>query len=139
MDSMKEDDWWASEVLSVACNKQPSVVFQTDKMVYLREIEDMIAWLYKRLVKSYNYEATRYVCNEKYGNRYYYEVQIMDGESRTLVLCGDATDYSGHGHYDKKLAEYFIEKVLRLRLNEVPASSLIGRLITELYQLKGVK
>jgi len=128
-----------SEIRYLARNEKPKVIFQTTDMVYLREIEDMIAWIFKRKPNCFNYQATRYVCSERDGNRYYYEVQIIEGERRISVLCGDATDYSGHGGHDKILAEFFIQKVLGLRMNEVPASYLIGSLKYELYKLRGVE
>ena len=51
---------------------------------------------------------------------------LRSGEAREIkLIAGDATDYSGHGSYDKNLMEAFIKRGLMLGIEDRPASYLI--------------
>jgi len=121
---------------------RPKIVFQTKEMICFREIEDLIAYMLKHPFRFYQIPAWRYYCREdgrsgtKGMNRLYYKVVVGENmERKTGLVCGDATDYSGHGSSDMELAEYFIQKVLRLPLEERPLSYLFSDLENELYKL----
>jgi len=116
----------------------PEITFQTDTMIYFREIEDLISWFFKKFRKKgfvLNPPAIIYYCKEQSGNRYYYLIKLVDEGKEIKLVTGDATDYSGHGGGDKRLAEYFIKKILYLDTIERPLSYLIGDLKYELHKL----
>ena len=125
---------------------KPNILFRRKEAIGFREVEDLIAWMLRNSKKilSARDPAWRFVCKEGEGsNRYYYMVQVVyakkisakainpfrlleDGEAKELkLIAGDATDYSGHGSYDKNLMETFIKHVLRLRIEDRPCSYLI--------------
>ena len=125
---------------------RPNILFRTKTAIGFREVEDLIAWMLRnsKRILSARDPAWRFVCREgEGGNRYYYMVQVVyakkisakainpfrlleDGEAKELkLIAGDATDYSGHGSYDKNLMETFIKHVLRLRIEDRSSSYLI--------------
>ena len=125
---------------------KPNILFRRKGAIGFREVEDLIAWMLRnsKRILSARDPAWRFVCREGEGsNRYYYMVQVVyakkisakainpfrlleDGEAKELkLIAGDATDYSGHGQYDKNLMETFIKRVLRLRIEDRSSSSLI--------------
>ena len=125
---------------------KPNILFRRKGAIGFREVEDLIAWMLKnsKRIISAKDPAIRFVCREGEGsNRYYYMVQVVyakkisakainpfrlleDGEAKELkLIAGDATDYSGHGSYDKNLMETFIKRVLRLRIEDRSSSYLI--------------
>lgn len=122
-------------------------VFQTDSMIYFNEIEDVIAWIAKNKPKRFKIPAWRYYCREngrggtKGLNRLYYMIEVSMTEDWTKddwikLVCQGCTDFSGHGRRDMELAEYFIGKVLGLRIEERPVSYLISQLVHELWKVK---
>jgi len=133
------------EIRGLKCWR-PNILFRTKTAIGFREVEDLIAWMLrnsKRIISAKD-PAIRFVCREGEGsNRYYYMVQVVyakkisakainpfrlleDGEAKELkLIAGDATDYSGHGQYDKNLMETFIKHVLRLRIEDRSSSYLI--------------
>jgi len=125
---------------------KPEIIFMTSRMVYFREVEDMIAYvvdsfLIKRVYKIVRGCAYRYCCLEDGGKRYYYLIEASKDINSPYVklVAGDATDYSGHGLHDKNLIEFFITKFLRLQLIDRPLSYLVSDLLEELYHLTRVK
>ena len=129
---------------------KPYILFRTKTAIGFREVEDLIAWMLRnsKRILSAKDPAWRFVCREGEGsNRYYYMVQVVyakkisakainpfrlleDGEAKELkLIAGDATDYSGHGSHDKQLMETFIDRVMRLRIEDRPGSYLIDDLI----------
>ncbi len=125
---------------------KPNILFRRKGAIGFREVEDLIAWMLRnsKRILSARDPAWRFVCREGEGsNRYYYMVQVVyakkisakainpfrlleDGEAKELkLIAGDATDYSGHGLYDKNLMETFIKHVLRLRIEDRSSSYLI--------------
>jgi len=135
----REEERIIKEIFSLK-NHPIEIVFQTDEMIYIREIEDTIAWFFKTKPRLLVGDAYRYYCCEEGGNRFYYSVGVKTEEGKEVtVVTGDATDYSGHGSYDKKLADFFITKFLRLHLVDRPLSYLLSKLKYELYKLRGVE
>lgn len=125
------EEWLASEIQYLGLNHRPEIVFRSRDLIIFREAEDLIAWFLKHSKKIWavSSDAFRYICREDGGNRYYYLIKIkMDG-SEIELLTGDATDYSGHGSYDKKLLEGFFRLVLKLDIRDFPSSYLIDYLI----------
>ena len=133
------------EIRGLKCWR-PNILFRTRTAIGFREVEDLIAWMLRnsKRILSARDPAWRFICREgKGGNRYYYMIQIIyakkisakainpfrlleDGEAKELkLIAGDATDYSGHGSYDKNLMETFIKHVLRLRIEDRSSSYLI--------------
>ena len=126
--------WLKSEIGHLAHCWKPEILYESDGLIIFREVEDLIAWFFQNCQKisSIRANAYRYVCREGEGCRYYYIMTInLDGKEIEL-LAGDATDYSGHGSYDKRLMESFLKLVLHLDLGDLPASYLIDHLITAL-------
>jgi len=125
---------------------KPNILFRTRGAIGFREVEDLIAWMLRNRgrILSARDPVWRFICREGEGsNRYYYMVQVVyvkkisakainpfrlfeDGEAKEIkLIAGDATDYSGHGQYDKALMETFIKHVLRLRIEDRSSSYLI--------------
>jgi len=131
----KEIDW-------IAKNHKAEVVFETQEMIYFPEIEDVIAWIAKNKPKVFKVPAWRYYCREngrtgtKAMNRLYYMIEVSnDGKKFAKLICQGATDFSGHGSRDMEIAEYFISKVLKLKIEERPVSYLISQIVHELYKM----
>ena len=138
-DRLEEIDW-------IARHHKAEPVFQTQNMIYFREIEDVIAWIAKNKPKRFKIPAWRYYCREngragtKGMNRLYYMIEASMTEDWTKddwikLVCQGCTDYSGHGSRDMQIAEHFIGKVLGLRIEERPVSYLISLIVHELYRM----
>ena len=123
--------WLKSEIGHLAHCWKPEILYESDGLIIFREVEDLIAWFFQNCQKisSIRANAYRYVCREGEGNRYYYLMKVKMNGSEVELLAGDATDYSGHGSYDKRLMEGFLKFVLRLDLSDFPSSYLIDYLI----------
>ena len=125
---------------------KPNILFRTRGAIGFREVEDLIAWILRnnKKILAFGIPAWRFICREGDGsNRYYYMIQVIyakkisvktinpftllrSGEAREIkLIAGDATDYSGHGSYDKNLMETFIKHVLRLRIEDRSSNYLI--------------
>ena len=130
------------EIEWIARHHKAEPIFQTQNIIYFREIEDVIAWIVKNKPKVFKVPAWRYYCREngragaKGINRLYYMIEASyDGKKFVKLVCQGATDYSGHGSRDMKIAEFFISKVLNLRIEERPVSYLINLIVDELYRM----
>jgi hypothetical protein len=141
-----------SAVRNLAKHK-PEIVFRTPRMIYFREVEDLIAHMLqnRKRYKYYIVPARRYYCREdgsqgttKPQNRLYYLIEVSkyptwkDTEARRehiKLVAGEATDYSGHGSGDMELAEHFIQNWLHLDIEERPLSYLLDDIKSELWKL----
>ena len=113
---------------------RPNILYRSKRAIIFREVEDLIAWLLRKpgRVTAFSCPAWRFYVCEDGGNRYYYRLEALtsaNSNDKIWLIAGDATDYSGHGSHDKALAETFIERVLRLRMEDRDASYLIDQLI----------
>jgi len=113
---------------------RPNILYRSKRAIIFREVEDLIAWLLRKpgRVTAFSCPAWRFYVCEDGGNRYYYRLEALtsaNSDDKIWLIAGDATDYSGHGSYDKQLIETFIQKVLHLGIEDRPASYLIDDLI----------
>ena len=113
---------------------RPNILYRSKTAIIFREVEDLIAWLLRKpgRVTAFSCPAWRFYVCEDGGNRYYYRLEALtsaNSDDKIWLIAGDATDYSGHGSYDKQLIETFIQKVLHLGIEDRPASYLIDDLI----------
>ena len=131
---MQSLDVIVEEFRYLARNWRPNILYRSRKAIIFREVEDLIAWVLKRPEKliAASIPAWRFYIAEGGGYRYYYEIEArlsINPSDKVKLIAGDATDYSGHGSYDKQLIETFIQKVLHLEIEDRPASYLIDDLI----------
>jgi hypothetical protein len=146
----RRQEYLDSEIRSLAKHK-PGIIFQTPRMIYFREVEDLIAHILQnnRKYQCYKFPAWRYYCREdgRQGitnpqNRLYYMVEVSTEQfpsSKQFIklVAGEATDYSGHGGGDMELAEHFIQNWMHLPIEERPLSYLLDDIKSELWKLTG--
>jgi len=114
---------------------KPEIVFQLNlkdqKITYLREPEDLIAYMVQKKFTWFSIPAWRFSVDEQGGRRYYYVIEARRtiADKQEVLITGDATDYSGHGSYDKQLIEAFITEALGLPIEDRPLSYLFGKLV----------
>jgi len=123
--------------------REPEVVFRTDEAIYFREPEDLIAYVLRYIRKHggiiVQHPVWRYNCLEYGGRRFWYEIIVKDkiDGKKTSLITDNATDYSGHGRYDKELMETFIREYLLVPIEDRPATYLLDRIVNLLAGMKG--
>jgi len=126
-----------SDIEYLGQNWKPEILHRSKKGIVFREVEDLIAWMLKKRdkIKTIKIPVWRFRFCENHGNRYYYMLEVSSSPPTSMnhewlkLIAGDATDYSGHGCMDKQLMETFIQRVLRLPIEDRPGSDLVAELI----------
>ena len=123
--------------------RESEIVFKTEEAIYFREPEDLIAYVLRYIRRHggiiVQHPVWRYNCLEWSGRRYWYEIIVKDkiDGKKTSLITDNATDYSGHGRYDKELMETFIREYLQVPFEDRPATYLLDRIVNLVAGIKG--
>jgi len=111
-------------------NIKPRPLYRSRDMIWFLTPSELISYIFRSKVSWFVHPVYRYVVKEKYGNYYYYEIKVkrsVDKNEISLIAEG-ATDFSGRGSYEKMLIETFIRDVLRIPIEDLSPTILIGKL-----------
>jgi len=118
--------------------RRPNIIFWIGDMIYFREPEDLIAFFIQKKFRVWKCPAWRFFCSESKEStaqlRFFYEIIVKWRGGDLKLVTGNATNYSGHGGFDKQVMEFFIQEILKLPMEDRPLNYLLEELVGKIRE-----